>query len=306
MQMVVVAFLSSLVVALVLTPLSGAATRFGVLDHALTSRKIHGRTIPRLEGVAIVFAFFTPLVALFFFDIGDTVLAMTRRTVRGQPMFSSDRGHIQHRLMARGLSHRATVLALYSIAIVLAAVAVALYHSDAGQTAAFGGALVAIAVMLVVSAGYVRFDQTRKLLSDCSNSLAMRGAVRRAGELLRNAKDPDAIWNVVRAVVPTLQASCAALTLVARNGTNRTSEYSWGFDEAPASLRRVRFSLLEERPGDGRMELGFTDGRRTVDRDTEIAIELPCEHAHAALERIAAQHEVETTGSKKLLRVRRQ
>ena len=41
--------------------------------------------------------------------------------------------------------------------------------------------------------------------------------------------------------------------------------------------------------------------RRTVDRDTEIAIELLCEHVHAAVERIAAKHEEETTGSRKLL-----
>jgi UDP-GlcNAc:undecaprenyl-phosphate GlcNAc-1-phosphate transferase len=68
---------------------------------------------------------------------------------------------------------------------------------------------------------------------------------------------------------------------------------------------RARFSLLGERPDDGRLELGFTDGRRTVDRDTEIAVELLCEHVYAAVQRIAARHEVETTGSRKLLQFRR-
>ena len=494
MQTVVVAFLISLAIALVLTPLvRGAAVRFGVLDHALTSRKIHGRPIPRLGGVAIVVAFFVPLVALFFFDtgvgkllwsqpqralalilgglaiaalgifddlkgsgarikfavqvlvaaamwfadyradtiatpfgtfglgvlgfpltvlwivgvtnalnlidgldglatgvalaatgtifwvsltnhrmlmalvmaglagallgflrynfhpasifmgdsgslfvgfilattalethektttavallvplvalglpIGDTLLSMTRRTIRGQPMFSSDRGHIHHRLMARGLSHRATVLALYGISIVMAGVAVALFHSDAEQTLAYAGAVIAIAVMLLMSAGYVRFDQGRQLLSDRKNNLATRAAVRRAGEQLRLAQDPDAVWRVVQEVVPALQASCAALTLVARNGTVRTSEFSWGFDEAPETVLRARFSLLGERPDDGRLELGFTDGRRTVDRDTEIAIELLCEHVYAAVQRMAAKHEQETNGPRKLLPFRR-
>jgi hypothetical protein len=59
------------------------------------------------------------------------------------------------------------------------------------------------------------------------------------------------------------------------------------------------------RPDDGRIELGFTDGRRTVDRDTEIAIELLCEHVHAAVERMAALHEAETMGSRKLLTFKR-
>jgi UDP-GlcNAc:undecaprenyl-phosphate GlcNAc-1-phosphate transferase len=245
-------------------------------------------------------ALLVPIVALGL-PIGDTLLAMTRRMVRGQPMFASERGHIHHRLMARGLSHRATVLALYGIAIVLAGVAVALFHSDAEQTIAYAGAIVAIAAMLLFSAGYVRFDQTRQILSDRKNNLAMRAAVRKAGEQLRHAQDPDAIWRVVHATVQELQASCAALTVVARNGTVRTSEFSWGFDEAPATVLRARFSLLGERPDDGRLELGFTDGRRTVDRDTEIAVELLCEHVHAAVERIAAKHEDETTGSRKLL-----
>ena len=207
--------------------------------------------------------------------------------------------------MARGLSHRATVLALYGITVVLSGMAVALFHSDAGQTLAFGGAIVAIAVMLLITAGYVRFDQTRLLLSDRKNNLAMRAAVRRAGELLRNAQDPEAVWNVVQEVVPALGASCAALTVVARNGTVTTSEFSWGFDEAPAAVLRARFSLLGERPDEGRLELGFVDGRRTVDRDTEIAIELLCEHVHAAVQRIAAEHETETSGLRKLLAFRR-
>jgi hypothetical protein len=110
---------------------------------------------------------------------------------------------------------------------------------------------------------------------------------------------------VVQDVVPALGANCATLTIVARNGTVRTSEFSWGFDEAPESVLRARFSLLGERPDDGRLELGFTDGRRTVDRDTEIAVELLCEHVQAAVGRIAAKHEEEEPGGRKLLAFRR-
>ena len=83
----------------------------------------------------------------------------------------------------------------------------------------------------------------------------MRAAVRQAGSQLRTAQDPEAIWNVVREVMPVLQASCASLTVVARNGTVKTSEFSWGFDEAPASVLRARFSLLGERPDDGQVPI---------------------------------------------------
>jgi UDP-GlcNAc:undecaprenyl-phosphate GlcNAc-1-phosphate transferase len=136
----------------------------------------------------------------------------------------------------------------------------------------------------------------------------MRAAVREAGEKLRQVEQPDAIWDIVKAAATELRASCTSLVLVARNGTVRRTEYSCGFDEAPSSVLRARFSLLGERPDDGRLELGFTDGRSTVDRDTEIAVELLCEHVHAAIERIAARHADvadEGTGGRKLLRFRR-
>ena len=44
--------------------------------------------------------------------------------------------------------------------------------------------------------------------------------------------------------------------------------------------------LAVERPGDDHIELGWTDGRLQVDRGTEVAIELLCDHLVVALERI--------------------
>src|SRR5512142_2369718 len=62
-----VAFVAATATAAVLTPIvRQLAHRWGVLDHALSSRKIHGKPIPRLGGIAMVAAFYAPLVALFF------------------------------------------------------------------------------------------------------------------------------------------------------------------------------------------------------------------------------------------------
>src|SRR5512133_2779860 len=67
MRTAAVAFLSATLTGAVLTPAARAlAHRWGLLDHALTSRKIHGKPIPRLGGIAIVLAFYAPLVALLF------------------------------------------------------------------------------------------------------------------------------------------------------------------------------------------------------------------------------------------------
>ena len=67
MRTAAVAFVSAVLVGAALTPLvREAALRSGLLDHGLSSRKVHGKAIPRLGGLAIVVAFFAPLAALFF------------------------------------------------------------------------------------------------------------------------------------------------------------------------------------------------------------------------------------------------
>lgn len=56
----------------------------------------------------------------------DTLWAVTRRTLAGQPMWRADRGHLHHRLLARGFSPRKTVLVIYLFAAALGAFAVLL------------------------------------------------------------------------------------------------------------------------------------------------------------------------------------
>src|SRR5574342_1432187 len=73
-------------------------------------------------------------VVVLGLPIGDTLLSIVRRAVRGAPIFHSDRGHIHHRLLAAGLSQRQVVLVLYGICLILGATAVGLTRANAGQT----------------------------------------------------------------------------------------------------------------------------------------------------------------------------
>ena len=84
MRTVVVAFVLSLVVGSVLTPLVRRfACHIGAIDRALSGRKIHKAPIPRLGGIAIVGAFYAPLLALFFVDsdVGRMFYATPRRAI---------------------------------------------------------------------------------------------------------------------------------------------------------------------------------------------------------------------------------
>jgi len=235
---------------------------------------------------ATAVAMLVPIVALGL-PIGDTLLSIARRAVRGVPLFHSDRGHIHHRLMALGLSQRQTVLVLYGLCLLLGAAAVGLTRAGAGETLLFLLAIGAVAFALLVWVGYIKFGLARQLVVDRRRNLEMRAAVREVGEAMRRAASVDEIWEGVKRAASALDARCVALTLVERRGDeSATAVRSVGFDEAGPELFRARYSLLGERPDEGAVELGWTDGRTTVDRDTEIGVELLCEHVMTALQRL--------------------
>jgi UDP-GlcNAc:undecaprenyl-phosphate GlcNAc-1-phosphate transferase len=54
----------------------------------------------------------------------DTLWAIIRRTVARQPVWRADRGHLHHRLLARGLSPQKTAMVLYSVSLLLGLAAV--------------------------------------------------------------------------------------------------------------------------------------------------------------------------------------
>jgi UDP-GlcNAc:undecaprenyl-phosphate/decaprenyl-phosphate GlcNAc-1-phosphate transferase len=66
-----------------------------------------GGDIAAIAGVLVV-----PLLVLFI-PFLDVVLAITRRTWRGQGIGQADKEHIHHRLMDIGHSHRRAVLLMY-------------------------------------------------------------------------------------------------------------------------------------------------------------------------------------------------
>ena len=78
--------------------------------------------------------------------IMDTFWIIVRRTVARRSPFAPDRGHIHHRLLDMGLSHRRTVLVIYGVCIVLAILSLVL--SGTGQMYAFLGLVVLFGLAL--------------------------------------------------------------------------------------------------------------------------------------------------------------
>ncbi len=78
----------------------------------------------------------------------DTFWIIVRRVSQGRSPFSPDRGHIHHRLLDLGLSHRQTVFVIYGICLTLAILALALSGVD--QLYAFIGVFLAFGLVLFI------------------------------------------------------------------------------------------------------------------------------------------------------------
>lgn len=78
-------------------------------------------------------AFVVPLLVLGL-PIFDTLFAIIRRLLRGQPIMSPDRGHLHHKLIDRGFSHRSTVIILYGLSAILAISGIVMLLTDITRT----------------------------------------------------------------------------------------------------------------------------------------------------------------------------
>jgi UDP-GlcNAc:undecaprenyl-phosphate/decaprenyl-phosphate GlcNAc-1-phosphate transferase len=226
-----------------------------------------------------------PILALGI-PISDTLLAMGRRALRGAPLFSADRGHIHHRLIDRGLSHRQAVLVIYGGALIFGGAALAVSFTNGPATALVLLLVAAMAFVALRALGFIDFVKAQQALVDRRRNLDMRAAVRQAGERLRTVSIPQGVWEVVRESAPVFGAVGVALTLRRLVGRSDAGSWSEGLDDLPPEALRARFGLIAERPGDDHLDLAWSDGRDSIHRDVEIAIELLCDHVSEALDRI--------------------
>ena len=90
---------------------------------------------------AAVAVLIVPLVALAV-PIMDTLLAIVRRKQSGVPIFSPDKNHLHHRLLAKGLSQKQVVLIMYALTAFFSCMALFVIRMNLW----FGGALIVLAL----------------------------------------------------------------------------------------------------------------------------------------------------------------
>lgn len=97
-----------------------------------------------MQKMSTTVALLVPMVALGI-PIFDTLISITRRLYQRKSVFGADQGHIHHRLLDRGITHRRAVLGLYAVSVVLATSATVI---ALGRDWSVGAALLGASVTL--------------------------------------------------------------------------------------------------------------------------------------------------------------
>lgn len=120
-------------------------------------------------------------VAVMVLPLLDLYTAVVRRTSHGMSPFAPDRGHLHHRLLDRGHSHRRTVLIMYAWTFVFAFTVVGLSMGGVPVAVFIGTVVLAVAILIVMALPRLR----ARWASSGAHATSRRG---RAAEARRGAE----------------------------------------------------------------------------------------------------------------------
>jgi len=143
-----------------------------------------------------------PLLALGL-PLLDTSIAIVRRFLAGRPIFGSDRGHIHHRLLDRGLSHRQVVLVLYGVCLLFTGLALSMVYANSVVSALILGVFLLAVLTFGKLLGMLDLrafnNSVRYGLLQQQRARAHLQALERAVDRVRAADSPAEILEVVEA-----------------------------------------------------------------------------------------------------------
>jgi UDP-GlcNAc:undecaprenyl-phosphate GlcNAc-1-phosphate transferase len=220
-----------------------------------------------------------PMVALGV-PIFDTLFSMLRRTLERRSMFSPDRGHVHHRLIDMGITHRRAVMLLYGVSVLLmvSAIAIAL-----GRSWESGVALLVASVVLtglIRFVGYFEYVRQRRAALQReydSRTRALRKLVPALAADLAMVFSEEQLWS--RLVSFATHAECAFMYLETRPAGERRWPANTTRPDG-AGLCSVRFPL---RPT-GYIEFGFPSNDK-LSAHSDILLQLCADSVESVLAR---------------------
>jgi UDP-GlcNAc:undecaprenyl-phosphate GlcNAc-1-phosphate transferase len=161
-----------------------------------------------------VIAVAIPIVSLGL-PVLDTTLAVARRFLRGQPIFTADRAHIHHRLLSLGHSPRRVALLLYSACALLGLGGMLLVNDSAYVAVVL--VVIGLGVGLAVQRlRYYEFEELARVLrrgvhqrKNIGRNVRIREASRRVSELT----NLDRVFETLEATFEEDEFECAEVRL---------------------------------------------------------------------------------------------
>ncbi len=240
----------------------------------------------RQQKASTAVSLLVPMIALGL-PIFDTLLTMARRFLERRSLFSPDRGHIHHRLLDLGLTHRRAVVLLYGVSIVFAASAIAM---SVGRIWHTGVALLSVSIVgvgLVRFAGYfesLHLSRRQKARIYDAQAEKLRREIPRLLTQCSNVHSEAEVLALLEGAVENL--SLERLELVAEGRVVRAFQ-----SEPPQSQREsVRTTYPVGRDDQARAALKFhwCSDEANVSPQTAILLQLLVNAAAEALQRVGS------------------
>ena len=171
-----------------------------------------------------------PMIALGL-PLMETIWSAMRRFIYGQKLFSPDRDHFHHRLMALGLTQQRAVWILYGITVLMGCVSIAMVYTNDNKTAFLLLLFAAGVIVGMQKLGYFDFfrsDSFGHWLKDVSDETGFsldRRSFLNFQMAIQNSGDFDMLWKNLVTAVQWLNFDMVELRM--ENMEHQTSRFFW-------------------------------------------------------------------------------
>jgi UDP-GlcNAc:undecaprenyl-phosphate GlcNAc-1-phosphate transferase len=256
-----------------------------LLGYVLAASVLAGSTAQKASTAV---SLLVPCLALGV-PIFDTLFSLVRRYLERRPLFSPDRGHIHHRLLDMGLTHRRAVLTLYGVSAIFSVAAIA---TSMGKDWQIGVAMLVSSVVLfalVRAAGY--FEYFRNALHRRGRHLSPRAeAVRRALPAFVEQMAAAGDEGQVRATVDQLAKTLAfqRVVIVERTPGPRPSQRPDGRQRREVDVVEACFPLGADATAQADVLFVWSAGDGGASPEIDLLLELLVDVVERALARVGS------------------
>ena len=180
-----------------------------LLGYVLATMSLAGAVQKASTAVSLL----VPIVALGV-PIVDTLFAIVRRFLERRPLFAPDQGHIHHRLLALGITHRRAVLIIYGvcIAFTVAALGIALGHDWELGLALLAASAVLVGLMRFVGYfEYLHLVRRQKARVRSRDAEMLRYALPELPAAMQKTQSEEEVWAALAAFAKKADLTCFEL-----------------------------------------------------------------------------------------------